>query len=120
MARPSTTATSTRVTDRGAGVFLDTGYLVALEDADDDNHPAARERLDGLGRVPTLTTTSYVLDEVVTFFNVRDRHAKAVEMGERLLGSPSVWMVHVGENLLRRSFGLLATNAMRRSPIGVE
>ena len=57
--------------------------------------------------MPALTTTSYVLDEVVTFFNVRGRHAKAVEVGERLLGSPSVVMVHVGEDLLRRGFDLL-------------
>jgi predicted nucleic acid-binding protein len=95
------------VIDRGAGVFLDTGYLVALEDADDQNHPTAREHFDGLASMPTLTTTSYVLDEVVTFFNVRGRHAKAVEVGERLLGSPSVEMVHVGEDLLRRGFSLL-------------
>ena len=81
--------------DRGAGVFLGTGYLVTLEDADDQNHPTAREHFVGLGRLPTLTTTSYVLDEVVSFFNVRGRHAKAVEVGERLLGSPSVRMVHV-------------------------
>ncbi len=101
------TATSTQVIDSRAGVFLDTGYLVALEDADEGNHPAAREHLDGLGRMPTLTTTSYVLDEVVTFFNVRGQHAKAVELGEMLLDGPSVRMVHVGENLLRRGFGLL-------------
>lgn len=93
--------------DRRASVFLDTGYLVALEDADDENHPTAREHLDGLGRMPTPTTTSYVLDEVVTFFNVRGQHAKAVELGEMLLGSSSVRMVHVGEDLLRRGFGLL-------------
>ena len=69
--------------------------MVTLEDADDQNHPTAREHFVGLGRLPTLTTTSYVLDEVVSFFNVRGRHAKAVEVGERLLGSPSVRMVHV-------------------------
>jgi uncharacterized protein len=95
------------VIDREGGVFLDTGYLVALEDADDENHPTAREHLDGLTSMPTLTTTSYVLDEVVTFFNVRGHHAKAVDVGDMLLGSPSVRMVHVGEDLLRRGFGLL-------------
>lgn len=93
--------------DRRAGVFLDTGYLVALEDADDENHSTAREHLNGLASMPTLTTTSYVLDEVVTFFNVRGQHAKAVELGEILLGGQSVEMVHVGEALLRRGFGLL-------------
>ncbi len=93
--------------DRGSGVFLDTGYVVALEDADDENHQEAREHFDGLVSMPILTTTSYVLDEVVTFFNVHSQHAKVVEVGERLLVSPSVKMVHVGEDLLRRGFGLL-------------
>lgn len=88
-------------------VFLDTGYLVALEDADDDNHPAAREHREELSEMPALTTTSYVLDEVVTFFNVRGQHRKAVELGETLLSSPSVRMIHVGEALLRRAFDLL-------------
>ncbi len=104
---------------RWPSVFLDTGYLVALEDADDENHPTVREYFDGLGRMPTLTTTSYVLDEVVTFFNVRGRHAKAVEVGERLLDSPSVEMVHVGENLLRRGFGV-ARDEVRHSHVLAE
>ena len=63
-----------------------------------------------------LTTTSYVLDEVVTFFNVRGRHAKAVEVGERLLGSPSVEMVHVGEDLLRRASDCYETDRTRATP----
>lgn len=35
--------------------------------------------------------------EVVTFFNSKGHHAKAVEIGERLLGSPSLNVVHVGQ-----------------------
>ncbi len=98
----------------GAGVFLDTGYLVALEDADDDNHAAAREHREGLRRMPALTTTSYVLDEAVTFFNVRGRHGKAVELGEMLLSSRSVRIVHVGEALLRRGLDLLGRRPDKR------
>lgn len=91
----------------GAEVFVDTGYLIALEDADDGNHPAAREHREGLRELPALLTTSYVLDEVVTFFNVRGRHGKAVELGQTLLSSPSVRLINVGEALLRRGFDLL-------------
>lgn len=91
----------------GTGVFIDTGYLIALEDADDGNHPAATMHREGLTRTPALTTTSYIVDEVVTFFNVRGQHAKAVELGEMLLSSPSVAMIHVGEDLLRRGLELL-------------
>lgn len=91
----------------GAGAFVDTGYLIALEDADDGNHPAAMEHREALREIPPLTTTSYVVDEVVTFFNVRGQHGKAVELGEMLLSSPTVMMIHVGEDLLGRALALL-------------
>ncbi len=97
-----------------AGVFVDTGYLIALEDADDDNHPAATEHRELLGEMPLMTTTSYVVDEVVTFFNVRGQHAKAVELGEALLSSSSVKMIHVGEDLLARGLDLLRKRPDKR------
>ena len=118
MARRNTTATSTvRVADLapgGFGVFVDTGYLIALEDADDSNHSAAVEHRKMLSGLPPLTTTSYVVDEVVTFFNVGGQHAKAVELGEALLSSPSVTMVHVSEDLIRRGLDLLRARPDKR------
>jgi predicted nucleic acid-binding protein len=80
--------------------FLDTGYLIALEAADDQHHAEAlRHWRAFLDSRPRLVTTSFVLEEVATFFNRRGRHAKAVEIGERLLRSPSVQLVHVDEDL---------------------
>ena len=38
----------------------------------------------------------------------RGRHAKAVEIADRLLTSPSVHVVHVDESLFRSAFALLA------------
>ena len=117
------TATSTaRVVDpalsgtpvRGPGIFLDTSYLIALEDADDDNHQSAIMHLEGLAQMPSLTTTSYIVDEIVTFFNVRGQHDKAVELGRTLLSSPSVAMIHVGEDLLRRGLDLLERRPDKR------
>jgi len=49
--------------------------------------------------MPRLVTTSYVFDEVVTFFNSRNRHAKAVEIGNLLWASPSVELIHINEPL---------------------
>jgi predicted nucleic acid-binding protein len=81
-------------------VFLDTGYIIALEAADDQHHDAALTHWQSLtASLPPLVTTSYILDEVVTFFNSRNRHAKAVEVGTRLMSSPSVQFVHVDEAL---------------------
>jgi predicted nucleic acid-binding protein len=86
-------------------VFLDTGYLIALEAADDQHHEAALGHWQNLSRpMPLLVTTSYVFDEVVTFFNGGNRHAKAVEIGNLLLESPSVKMVHIDEALFREAW----------------
>lgn len=64
--------------------------------------------------VEALVTTSYVLDEVVTFFNVRGHHGKAVELGRRLLDSPAVELVHVSERLLERGLDLLSHRPDKR------
>lgn len=81
-------------------VFVDTGYLIALEAADDQHHSAAVRHWRAFVRShPSLVTTSFVLDEVATFFNSRGHHAKAVEVGGRLLASSSVQMVHVDKDL---------------------
>jgi predicted nucleic acid-binding protein len=67
-------------------LFIDAGYLIALEASDDQHHDGAVRHWRGLLQSPPpLVTTSYVFDEVVTFFNSRNRHAKAVEVGESLL-----------------------------------
>jgi predicted nucleic acid-binding protein len=81
-------------------LFIDAGYLIALEAADDQNHDAALRHWRGLLQsLPPLVTTSYVFDEVVTFFNSRRRNAKAVEIGNSLLRSSAVEFVHVDEQL---------------------
>ena len=81
-------------------VFLDTSYLLALELAKDQNHPAAKQHWQTIIQSPpSFVTTSYVFDEVVTFFNSRGHHEKAVEVGNSLLTSTSVELVHVDEAL---------------------
>ena len=81
-------------------LFIDAGYLIALEASDDQNHDGAQRHWRGLLQsLPPLVTTSYVFDEVVTFFNSRNRNAKAVEIGNSLLRSSAVEFVHVDEAL---------------------
>jgi predicted nucleic acid-binding protein len=81
-------------------VFLDTSYLLALELAQDQNHVAALAHWRSVAqRLPSLVTTSYIVDETVTFFNSRGYHAKAIQVGNTLLYSPSLQLIHVDEAL---------------------
>jgi predicted nucleic acid-binding protein len=96
-------------------LFVDTGYLLALELARDQNHPAARKHwLALLDALPPLVTTSYVFDETVTFFNSRGYHAKAVEVGNNLLESPSVQVLQVDEPLFRAGWTLFQQHRDKR------
>jgi predicted nucleic acid-binding protein len=98
-----------------APVFLDTGYLIAIDSADDQYHATAIAHWRDLVRSrPELVTTGFVLDEVVTFFVSRGRHAKAVEITERLLSSPSVRLVHVNGELFRAAFEYLKKRPDKR------
>lgn len=74
-------------------IFLDTSFLFALVDSDDENHTRVRAVLDGVRgkRLSDLVvTTNHVLAETVTTLRVcgrsddRLRHARALRMGEQL------------------------------------
>jgi len=94
--------------------FLDTGFLIALEAGDDQHHAEATAFWERYQESPTsLVTTFYVFNEVVTFFNSRGHHAKAVEIGRYLLSSPSVHFVN--EPLFEEAgscFSAIGTNAI--------
>jgi predicted nucleic acid-binding protein len=81
-------------------VFTDTSYLLALEFKSDQNHQVAQKHWQNLQQLSfSLIITSYVFDETVTYINSRERHDRAVQIGEMLLSSPSVEIVHVNEDL---------------------
>jgi predicted nucleic acid-binding protein len=58
-------------------------------------------------KLPSLVTTSYVFDEVVTYFNGRGHHQKAVEVGNSLLHSPSVMLIQVAEELFHAGWNYI-------------
>ena len=82
------------------------GYLIALEASDDQHHKPALAHWQSLSsHLPPLLTTNFVFGEVVTFFNSRNRHRKAVEIGKLLLESPTVKLVHIDEDLFSEAWG---------------
>lgn len=72
-------------------LFLDANYVVALEVSDDQHHDEAAHHWATIIESPfSLVTTSYILDEVVTFLNRRRQHAKALKAGNNLLTASNI------------------------------
>jgi predicted nucleic acid-binding protein len=77
-------------------LFLDSSFVIALVFKADENYIRAQaiwEHVTGQHR--QFLTTTFILDEVVTFLNGRGEHALAVEIGNLLLTSPAIEMVDV-------------------------
>lgn len=81
-------------------LFVDASYWIALELSDDQNHSSAQSHWNSIDLLEThLITTTYVLDEAVTFLNSRNAHHNAVGLGESILLSPRIELIHVDEDL---------------------
>jgi predicted nucleic acid-binding protein len=87
--------------------LLDTSYVIALEASDDQYHSRASTHWPNVTKTPfQLITTSYIFTEIVTYFNSRHRHSKAIEIGKRLLTSQQVEMVAVNSQLFEQGWQL--------------
>ncbi|MFN6560296.1 MAG: type II toxin-antitoxin system VapC family toxin [Nostoc sp. ChiSLP01] len=85
--------------------FLDTSYILALEIKNEDAHQKVLQNWATLIKTkPFLITTTYILDEVVTFFNSRNLHYKAVEIGNRLLESPDIELIEIERTLFNQGW----------------
>jgi len=85
--------------------FLDTSYILSLEIKNDSAHQQVIQNWATLGISGTfLVTTTYVFDEVVTFFNSRNLHYKAVEVGNRLLDSKDIELIEIDQILFNQGW----------------
>ena len=76
--------------------FVDTSFWIALELSDDQNHDTALKFWSSIDfETVRLATTSYVLDESVTFLNSRNAHQNAVQLGESILLSHYIELIHI-------------------------
>lgn len=95
--------------------FLDASFVIALQWREDQSHASAMAHWSTLKFAPkALVTTSFVLDEVVTFFASRGMHRKAVETGDLLLSSSAVDVVWVDEEMVRGGFEYLRRRGDKR------
>lgn len=85
--------------------FLDTSYILALEIRNEDAHQQVERNWADLAPFkPRIVTTTYIFDEVVTFFNSRNLHFKAVEVGTLFLESPDIELIEINQNLFNQGW----------------
>lgn len=95
--------------------FADTSYWLALELSNDQNHQKALTHWQNLAKASfRIVTTSYIFDETVTYLNSRNHHEKAVEVGENILLSPTIELVHIDENLFFEGWTLFQKHQDKR------
>lgn len=85
--------------------FFDSSYILALEIKNEDAHQQVLQNWVSLAKsTPFLVTTTYIFDEVVTFFNSRNLHYKAAEVGNRLLESPELELIDIHRELFNQGW----------------
>ena len=98
-----------------SNLFLDTGFLIALEIRSDQNHISAFRYWQNYCDQPTLlVTTTFVFDEITTFCTSRGRHDKAVQVGNQLRTSRLIEMVSVDDQLLNEEWNLFVSQGDKR------
>lgn len=96
-------------------LFIDTGFLIALEAQDDQFHRSALTYWQNFLTKPRpLVTTSFIIDEVATYFNSRGHHRKAIDIGRYLMTSPSVQLIHVDATLFQDAWRWLERHQDKR------
>jgi predicted nucleic acid-binding protein len=86
-------------------LFLDSAFVIALVFKADQSYAKAQitwERLTSERR--KFVTTTFILDEAVTFLSSRGEHELAVEIGNQLLTSPAIEMVDIERPLLEQGW----------------
>lgn len=86
---------------------MDSSFIIALEDADDQNHETAAASWESFKKNPRkLITTAYIFDETITFLKRRISYDKAAKVGRLLLSSPLVEMAHISEEDFKQGWAL--------------
>ncbi len=86
-------------------LFLDSAFVIALVFKADQSYVNAQATW---GRLTSerrkFVTTTFILDEAVTFLSSRGEHELAVETGNQLLTSPAIEMIDVERPLVERGW----------------
>lgn len=86
-------------------LFLDSAFVIALVFQADQNHVKAHSLWQqATSARRSFVTTTFILNETVTFLNNRGEHELAVEIGNQLLASPAIEMIDVDREFIEQGW----------------
>jgi predicted nucleic acid-binding protein len=86
-------------------LFIDTSFLYAMEDVSDLHHKESLEVWEKtLKNPPRIVSTSFIFDETVTLLQAKLGHAKAADVGSRLLHSTMVELIHITPEIFEEAW----------------
>jgi len=91
------------------GVFLDTGFLIALKNEEDKNHAEAQQWMPRFlkNEFGKIYTSTFVFDEIVTLALVRIKNAEfAINIGSYILSSPRITIIDLSRKDFVKSWDL--------------
>ena len=81
-------------------IFLDTGFILAIRNSDDNNHMKAAELMKEClaGKFGRIIVSDFVFDETVTLTLVRTYNKTLVkDIGDFIFNSPRINLLHLSE-----------------------
>ncbi len=81
-------------------VFLDTGFILAIRNSDDQNHTKATEIMREClsGKYGRIIVSNFVFDETATLTLVRTHNKDLVkDIGDFILNSQRIYLLHLSE-----------------------
>jgi predicted nucleic acid-binding protein len=98
-------------------VFLDTGFILAIKNRDDEHHQASIDWMKRFlkNEFGTIYTSNFVFDEVVTLALVRLKRADlAISIGKYILTSPRIHLVDVTRDQFQPAWQLFQKHEKKR------
>lgn len=87
--------------------FVDSNYLIALNNANDQLHQPAKEIAHKIDD-SQLLISDYVFSEVMTVMGQRVSKNRSLDLGEQLLASPYFQLLQTGRKQFKRSWEIFA------------
>jgi len=88
-------------------IFIDTGAFIALTDADDENHKAAKMYYKNtIEKGIRFLTTNYVVCETMNYLRAKISHSVAIIFWENLTKSNLIEMVHITPSIENEAFNI--------------